>query len=162
MNRLFAPLNMALRLGLAALFLFAGLSKLAEPVGFAREIANYQFLPALAPHLAVVLPAAEIVAALGLLVPSSAYRRAAALLAAGLLASFSVAVISVVWRGVNIDCGCFGSGSGEISGLTVLRNVCLTAAALYLVFADRDEGSAASPPSDGLGDGVGAERARPG
>lgn len=132
-RRLFA---WAIRIGLAALFGYAGVMKLLDPEAFAREIANYQLVPSLAPHLAAVLPTTECVAALALLLPSAPWRRAGALAVAGLLAVFLVGVVSVVVRGVNIDCGCFGSGSGSVTGLTILRNVALAAAALYLVFED--------------------------
>jgi len=40
--------------------------------------------------------------------------------------------VSVVLRGINITCGCFGEGSGPVTTLTVLRDVVLVAAGVAL------------------------------
>lgn len=129
------PLGLLLlRLGLAGLFLVAGALKLRDPAGFAQEIANYQLVPGLAPYLAIVLPPAEIVAALTLAVGPSPWRRAAALLLTGLAALFTFAVAMAAGRGLDISCACFGQGSGAITWLTVARNLLLTAAAATLLW----------------------------
>lgn len=131
----------ALRLALGALFLGAGLLKLGDPTEFAVEIHNYQLFPFLAPLLAATLPAVEIVLGLALLAGPRPWVRAGALGTAALTGVFTVAVASVVLRGINISCGCFGAGSGPVTMLTVLRDVLLLGAcvALYAV--------AASPPA---------------
>src|SRR5262249_38332423 len=90
-----ALLATLLRLGLAGLWLFAGLVKLRDPAGLAVEIANYRLLPSWAPLLAASLPALEITLGLALLLGSPAWRRAAALATALLLAVFTVAVAQV-------------------------------------------------------------------
>jgi uncharacterized membrane protein YphA (DoxX/SURF4 family) len=125
-------LGWILRLGLGALFMVAGVAKLVDPTQFATEIANYRLLPQLAPWLAVVLPATEIVAGVVLAVAPLAWRRGAALLVGGLLVAFTVAVSGALLRGIDIDCGCFGSGSGPITWLTLARNLALLAAAAAL------------------------------
>src|SRR5436190_20439748 len=96
-------LTWILRLGLAALFLWAGAAKLADPGGFAVEITNYHLLPSLAPYLAVTLPALELVVGAALLLGTRPWRRAAALCATLLLAVFTVAVAQVVARGINVS-----------------------------------------------------------
>jgi uncharacterized membrane protein YphA (DoxX/SURF4 family) len=126
-------LTLVLRLGLGGLFVVAGALKLRAPVAFATEIANYQLLPALAPYVAAVLPVGELVIGSALVVAPRAWRRAAALGALGLLATFTVAVGSAFFRRINIDCGCFGTGGGPITGLTLARNVVLMAAATAIV-----------------------------
>ncbi|HEV3032325.1 MAG TPA: MauE/DoxX family redox-associated membrane protein [Polyangia bacterium] len=126
-------LALVLRLGLGGLFVVAGALKLRAPVAFATEIANYQLLPALAPYVAAVLPVGELVIGSALVVAPRAWRRAAALGALGLLATFTVAVGSAFFRRINIDCGCFGTGGGPITGLTLVRNVVLMAAATAIV-----------------------------
>jgi hypothetical protein len=55
---------------------------------------------------------------------------------------FTVAVVSAVARGVNIDCGCFGAGSGPVSGLTIVRNLGLLAVAARWLLLDRDPAAA--------------------
>jgi putative oxidoreductase len=120
------------RLGLGALFLVAGALKLRDPYAFALEISNYQFFPALAPWLAVALPSTEIVVGVALVAGPRAWARAGALVAALMLGAFTVAATSAVVRGVNISCGCFGADSGPITWLTVLRDLALIAAALWV------------------------------
>jgi putative oxidoreductase len=133
-----AALALVLRLGLGGLLIVAGALKLRAPIAFATEIANYQLVPAVAPYVAVVLPVLELVVGGALVVGPRAWRRAGALAALGMLAAFTVAVASAYFRRINIDCGCFGTGGGPITGLTLVRNGVLMAAAATIVAAERD------------------------
>jgi len=134
-----AALALVARLAVGGLLVIAGALKLRAPVAFATEIANYQLFPAVAPYLGAVLPVVELVVGLALVVAPRDWRRAAALGALALFATFTVAVASAYFRRINIDCGCFGTGGGPITALTLARNVGLmTAAALTLRF---DRGS---------------------
>ena len=122
-------LVLAARLALGALFVVAGISKGLDPAAFAQEIANYQLLPALAPHLAIVLPAMEIVAGLALVVGPAPWRQAGAAAIALLLLALTGAVTLAVARGLDISCGCFGAGGDRVSGWTVARNLALLSVA---------------------------------
>jgi uncharacterized membrane protein YphA (DoxX/SURF4 family) len=133
-------LALVLRVGLGGLLVVAGGLKLRAPVAFATEIANYQLVPAVAPYVAAVLPIVELVVGGALLVAPRAWRRAAALAALGLLAAFTFAVASAYFRRINIDCGCFGTGGGPITGLTLARNLGLMAAA-GLIMRHETEGN---------------------
>lgn len=130
-----------LKVGLGVLFGFAGIAKIAEPAVFAEEIANYRFFPDLAPYAASTLPGLEIVLA-GVLIfagARSSWLHAAAAVAVGLMAFFTIAVTQVVARGINIECGCFGGESGPVTSWTILRDVGLLAACAALwVLARRD------------------------
>jgi len=122
------------RCALAALFLYAGVSKWGDPAAFAVEIDHYELLPAFAPYLAVALPAIEIVLGLSLLVLPRMWRRSAALACAGLMLAFTGAAVYALRRGLNIDCGCFGSGSGPITWLTLVRDAALLGACAFLAW----------------------------
>lgn len=136
--------GIALRLVVSGLLAYAGVQKLLSPSTFVEQIANYQWLPALAPWAAVLLPPVELTAAVALWLPSREWRAAAACLAAGLFAIFTLAVTRAYWMDINVDCGCFGADSGAIGPLTVGRNVALTAAAAWLVWHSSRERSAGS------------------
>jgi len=138
-------LPLLVRLVLGALLLLAGTLKLRDPTAFATEIANYQLLPAGAPVLAAILPAIELILGAGLIVLPRAWRRSAAGAALALFVVFTAAVGSVYFRGINIDCGCFGTGGGPIGWLTLVRNLSLTAGAVILLRFDRPATSAAPP-----------------
>jgi putative oxidoreductase len=92
---------------LAAIFVVAGFSKIADPPGFAHEIHNYRLVPGvLVNALALVLPWLEV--ALGAALFLGIARRTAAGLVGLLLAVFLVALSINLARGHPIDCGCFG------------------------------------------------------
>jgi len=130
-------IGLSLRLALGGLLLFAGVSKLRDPAGFSQEIANYQLMPELAPYVAVTLPAIELLVGGALLFSPWRWRQAGAVSAALLLGVFLVAVGSAVARGLDITCGCFGTGTSPVSWWTVLRNLGLVAAAVLLLRLDR-------------------------
>ncbi|WP_437669091.1 MauE/DoxX family redox-associated membrane protein [Sorangium sp. So ce131] len=139
-----------LRLGLGGMFLAAGALKFLDPASFAIEIHNYQLFPQLAPLLAATLPTVEVAVGLALIAGPRPWLRAGALASTLLLLVFTVAVITVVARGVDVTCGCFGEDSGPVTVLTVLRDVVLVAAGVLLFRL------AGEPPA-----GPQAERARP-
>jgi uncharacterized membrane protein YphA (DoxX/SURF4 family) len=121
-----------LRLGLGALFVYAGIAKLADPVHFADEIANYHFFPSLAPILAATLPMIEVLLGMAIVIAPIRWRQGAALGIIGLMAVFTVAVSQAVGRGINVSCGCFGGASGPVTGITIARDLALLAAAIAL------------------------------
>ena len=93
-----------LRLGLACVFIYAGLIKLLDPRAFAHAIAQYDLLPeGLLPLVAVGLPALELLAGLGLIFEV----RGSLILMAILLLMFLVILGYAVWQNLDIDCGCF-------------------------------------------------------
>ena len=125
----------ALRLGLAAVFLYAGFVKAASVHAFADDIANYHLVPAaLVPLVAATLPLVEIVT--GLALATGLFARGAALLAAAMMAAFTAALLSAFARGIDLTCGCFGGGA-EADGLTVVRDLALLAAAAHVAWFDR-------------------------
>jgi putative oxidoreductase len=120
----------ALRLLLAAIFVFAAVPKLLDPVSFARDIDNYRLLPdaAIGP-LALALPVAELVVGAALL--TGLYARGAALVCGAMLLAFSAGMVQAIVRGIDLDCGCFGQvAEAQVSGWTVGRNLFLLACAL--------------------------------
>jgi uncharacterized membrane protein YphA (DoxX/SURF4 family) len=93
-----------LRLGLAGIFIYAGLIKLLDPRAFAQVIAQYDLVPeTLLPLVAVGLPALELLAGAGLIFE---VRGSLAILTL-LLLIFLVTLGYAVWHNLDIDCGCF-------------------------------------------------------
>ena len=131
-------LTLAARLVVGGLFVVAGALKLGDPTAFATEIANYRFLPAVAPWLAVTLPPVELVVGAALLVAPPKWRRAASLAVMGLLVMFLVGIVHVVRAGINVDCGCFGGNTGPVTAWTGVRDLALLASAA-LVFRGTKE-----------------------
>ncbi len=124
---------------LAVVFLLACWHKILDPGAFAVDIATYQILPlALVNPMAIVLPWTELCAGLMLLVGFRT--RAAALLVAGMMAMFIVAISIALANGLDMSCGCFASqGAAEdpISWRTIVRDGTWLLLALYVLFLDR-------------------------
>jgi uncharacterized membrane protein YphA (DoxX/SURF4 family) len=101
------------------IFLFAALPKIGDMGSFALQIHNYRMIPvALENVMAVTLPWIELVIALALLL--GIYARSGAVLSAGLMGVFLVAIGQAVARGLDIDCGCFGTTDATEVGFVKL------------------------------------------
>ncbi len=111
MGTLFKIIGLLISLVIAAVFIYAGVLKLYDPAQFYADIENYQVVHgSLAVVTAYILPPLEILAALALL--SARWRAAGLLLLAGLTSLFTVLIASAWWRGLDINCGCFGGEPG--------------------------------------------------
>lgn len=134
-----AWLALAARLYLGAVFLLACWHKIVEPGAFALDIATYQILPlALVNPMAIVLPWVELCA--GLMLVVGFRTRAAALLVAGMMTVFTVAIVLAVHKGLDMSCGCFASqGAVEdpISWRTIARDAGWLVLALYVLTLER-------------------------
>jgi putative oxidoreductase len=125
------------RIALGALFVFAGATKVYDPGAFAIEIQRYNLIPWLPGALAsVYLPWLEILA--GMLLVLKRFERGALFLITCLLLVFSFALASATFRGLSIDCGCFGkafTATGTIFPL--VRNILLLGFTGFLWFGDQ-------------------------
>jgi len=101
---------LAISLVLAAVFIYAGVDKLREPLSFADSIFAFSLLPPMFINLlAMGLPLFEIGCGLLLLAPWT--RRVGALAVTLVTVMFLVALGSALLRGLTLDCGCFGTGA---------------------------------------------------
>lgn len=120
------------RILLAAVFLVAGLAKLADLAGSRQALRAFGMPALLAAPFGLLLPLAELVVAIALLPSSSAWW--AALGALFLLLLFVVGIGSNLARGRQPDCHCFGQLHSAPAGWpTLLRNLVLAALAGFVV-----------------------------
>ena len=136
MKKVLPWLLLALRLGLAGIFLWAGASKLRDPQIFAEGIGTFRVFPFSCLNLlALSVPVLEILAGMLLLTPR--WRRQGALLSAILSAIFALLFAWALYHGWEVHCGCFGrepkSAGNAYTGL--LRAVAMVAASSIL-YAD--------------------------
>jgi uncharacterized membrane protein YphA (DoxX/SURF4 family) len=129
------------RLYLGYVFLYACIHKVAYPGSFALDIATYDILPlSLVNLMAVTLPWMELAA--GLMLVAGFRVRGAALVTAGMMVMFIVAIALALAKGLDMSCGCFASQSAAesdpISELTILRDIGWLAIAVYVFFFDRN------------------------
>ena len=98
------------------LFAAAALAKMGDLRAFAEEVHNFRMMPVAVENLvAMTLPWVELVAGLALLLGVRA--RSGGMVAAALMATFTLAVLIAMARGLNIECGCFGTADGTRVGM---------------------------------------------
>jgi peroxiredoxin len=121
-----------IRLGLAAVFLVAGVAKLRDRPGSRQALVDFGVSDRAAAPLHLVLPATEIVTAVALLFAPTAQLGAGASLI--LLGAFIAGLTRVLRRGEAPDCHCFGQVHSEpASWLTVARNAGFAVAAAFVL-----------------------------
>ena len=124
------------RLLLGGVFVWAGAVKALDVLAFAGQVAAYQLLPyAWNYAVAATLPYVELLA--GALLLMNLKARPATLLLAALNALFIVVLASVLARGLNIDCGCFGPDAGTTPLQALGRDLLLLALA-FAVYLQHD------------------------
>lgn len=124
MNRFQWFLYHLARLSLALVFVYAGAVKIQDVVAFAGHVAAYQVLPYAMNYLvAATLPYVEFLA--GVLLLLNVRVRPALVVIGGMTLIFMVALVSVLLRGLDIDCGCFDPAGGQdvSAGMALLRDV---------------------------------------
>lgn len=123
------------QLALAGIFLWAGIAKLREPwPQFAVSINSFQMVPLtwLEP-LARGVPWAETL--LGLWILSGFRLRWSAAVAAGVLAFFFAVLIRSYSMGLQVDCGCFGSGEAPLGPMRLAEEAAMLALAVAVSWA---------------------------
>lgn len=137
--------------------LLAGYFKLQSgPLLFQGAIEAFRIFPQWSTAaMAYFVPWLEIV--LGVALVAGVWTRQAGLLTVGLFAAFTLALASVILRGMKVDCGCFGGLMGEaaITWWSVARNVILIAiSAVPMIFGGgrfsllREQSSPAPAPQE--------------
>lgn len=121
-----------LRLGLAAVFVTAGIGKLLDRSGSRQALLDFGVPGRWAPLGARALPLAELIVAVGLVLRPTA--RWAAVGAALLLAAFITGISVALARGRAPDCHCFGQIHSSPAGRgTLVRNGVLAAVAVVVI-----------------------------
>jgi putative oxidoreductase len=131
-------LSLLSRLALGGVFFYAGAAKVFDPGGLASSIRAYELtLPewfvSLSAH---ALPLLEML--LGLYLIAGLFTRTAVWAAIFLTMVFTLALLQGALRGLEIDCGCFGSTSGGGASslwVDVLRDLGLLALGIQLALA---------------------------
>ncbi len=110
---------------LGAIFIFAGLEKIKNPELFAIEIENYRLFPiALINIIAITLPFLELFT--GILLLFGVFPKENAFVITLLLAIFTLMVLIAIIRGLDINCGCFGTAHAEkVGAVKIIQNVIL-------------------------------------
>src|SRR5579875_1309390 len=123
------------RLLLAAVWIWAAVSKLSDPLQFVQAVRAYDATPDwLSRAIGYGLPVLEL--CLGIVLAVGIMVRISAIVSGLLFVVFLIGIIQAAARGIQLECGCFGGG-GQITGGTtytwdIIRDLLLLIAAVYL------------------------------
>jgi putative oxidoreductase len=122
-----------LRILLSIVFIFAAIEKIASPENFSVAISNYKlFSIEIINITAIIIPWIELTTGLLLLFGISVKENSAII--TFLLIVFTLAIIISLFRGLNIDCGCFGTVYGSKIGiLKICENILLIMSGLIII-----------------------------
>ncbi len=125
-------LGLIVRLAVGIIFIYASLDKISDPAQFARIMYNYHLLPgALINIFALALPWTEIIC--GILLILGVYKEGSIILINLMVLVFIVAIGINLFRGINLECGCFSvSSKAKESAISLLiRDFGLLALTIY-------------------------------
>ena len=119
-------LKRSLAMLVGAVFIYAGILKVRDPLGFASDISNYQVIPwSVGIRFAFYLPWLELLCGCALV-----FHRlfaGAVAITISLMFVFLGATARARMHGIDVSCGCFGSAG---SNLTLVWHLLLDAALL--------------------------------
>ena len=145
MNRVNRYLPATVRILLGAIFIYAALLKIADPVAFAGSVAAYKILPYFASYLtAAVLPFVEL--SCGLLLVCGYRVRGGALIIGAMNLVFMIALSTAILRGLDIDCGCFKQGGAKTTPWTaLLRDAVFLAMTVFVLKVEARKSNDSTP-----------------
>lgn len=114
------------------IFVLSGIEKIADPAGFSDAIANYKLMPNFVINFfAISIPWIELIS--GILLIFNQYIKENAFIYISLMSIFTIMVLIAVLRGLDIDCGCFGTQNVQAVGITkIIENLALIILGVYV------------------------------
>lgn len=127
---------LAARLILGFVFVVASIDKASDPNAFAVSIGNYKLVgPTVSMAIATILPWIELLC--GLFLIFGMMIRGSSLLILLMLVVFTASILSGIFRGLDISCGCFSRDPsvGKIGWMKVFENAGLVLLSLLVFFS---------------------------
>jgi uncharacterized membrane protein YphA (DoxX/SURF4 family) len=107
------------QVAIGLVLIVAALPKIGDMSSFATAVHNFRIVPVVTENLlAMMLPWIELVAGLALILGFRA--RAGGVIATALMGVFLVAILAAMVRGLDIECGCFGTADAAKVGFAKL------------------------------------------
>ncbi|MEJ5304495.1 MAG: MauE/DoxX family redox-associated membrane protein [Ignavibacteria bacterium] len=121
-----------IRLTFAFLFIISALEKFKSIENFALNVDAYQIFPSLLVNfIAVIIPSLELFIGFGILFKFKL--KANLFLYLILMISFTILIIIAMFKGLDIDCGCFGESSVKVGFEKLAENILIIIGNLYLI-----------------------------
>lgn len=137
-------------MGLASTLLATGMIHATQPYFFVNSIGAYKITPpAISGLMGIWLPYLQIVIAICMIFRLA--EKVALCFAAGIFATFAVAQMTILVRGMEIDCGCFGFVANPISRWTLAFPAAATVACSLALLLNRGPGCIDDGPESTAG-----------
>ena len=132
------PILIVFRLIVGGVFIWAAVTKIADPLSFAQDVKNYRVVGQTLSFLtAIFLPWVELIAGVSLII--GIFPRSSALVISGLLVFFIILIAVTIIRGIDVDCGCFGTFSRKADFLLILEDSIWLIMSLVLLFSREND-----------------------
>ena len=129
---------LASRVFIGLIFIIAGMEKIIAPEEFAISISNYKILPDFSLNIfAIIIPWIEVVT--GLFMMFNIQSKENSFIVLNLYILFTVMIIIAVLRGLDIDCGCFGTNDGQQVGLIKIIENLLQILIVFNIFRNSNK-----------------------
>jgi len=116
--------SFVVRIVLGCLFLYSAVAKIRQPYDFLSSVYEYELVgPKLGMFVAIMLPWLELL--VGICLVGGIFVGGALLASMAMAAMFTYVLVSALYRGLDISCGCFGGDKAVISYFTLLRAVAI-------------------------------------
>ncbi len=124
----------SMRMVLGGVFGFSAWSKIMAPQALADAIVGFEIIPgSIALEAAIMLIWLELFC--GIFMILGLWARATVIVITGMLTLFELGLISVVVRGIEVNCGCFGQFTEMMVGWdTIMRNMVLLVFCVSLLY----------------------------
>ena len=123
-QRLFSGFSLVVRLALGCIFLYSSLPKICQPYDFLSNVYDYELVgPKLGMLTAMTLPWLELF--VGVCLIGGIFISGALLVGIAMAAMFTFVLSSVLYRGLEISCGCCGPSGGGMVNYSTLIRACL-------------------------------------
>ena len=124
MINLFKNINLLLigRLALGSIFIYASIDKIIDPISFSNVIDNYHITPIILNNLfALFIPWLEFI--IGICLIFNLKVQGASFLSIILLLWFIFILTQAIFRGINVECGCFDLNISDLDDLELRKNM---------------------------------------
>ena len=124
MINLFKNINLLLigRLALGYIFIYASIDKIIDPISFSNVIDNYHITPIILNNLfALFIPWLEFI--IGICLIFNLKVHGASFLSIILLLWFIFILTQAIFRGINVECGCFDLNISDLDDLELRKNM---------------------------------------
>ena len=137
-------LLLTIRFFIGFIFIFGGVEKIADPAGFSDAVSNYKLFPLFSINfIAIFIPWLELFS--GVLLLFGIWLKENTFLINALLSAFIFIVAIALLRGLDIDCGCFGTKFAQKVGLLKIGENIILMLLTYVLYKFGKENSIDKP-----------------